>query len=114
MKPIEIAQLCHNLNKAVCELYGDFHCPAWEDVPEETKIGAVLTIEHIIADPDLTPEDIHNSWMDFKIDNGWRHGPVIDAEKKTHPSIVPFCMLPEREQIKDRLFRAVVLSAIAK
>jgi hypothetical protein len=40
------------------------------------------------------------------------YGEVKDAEKKTHPCIVPYKDLPPEQQAKDHLFKAVV-SALA-
>ena len=46
--------------------------------------------------------------MQEKINDGWVYGEVKDAEKKTHPCIVPFEELPEFQQKKDALFCAIV------
>lgn len=55
-----------------------------------------------------TPEDLHQSWCDFKAADGWVYGEVKDAEAKTHPCLVPYEELPEEQRIKDDLFKAVV------
>lgn len=62
----------------------------------------------MIADPDRKPEDSHNSWMAQKIEDGWVFGDTKDAEKKTHPCMVPFGDLSVAQQAKDFLFIAVV------
>ena len=38
---------------------------------------------------------------------GWVYGPVRDVEKKTHPDMVPFDQLEQREQDKDAVFLAL-------
>lgn len=40
--------------------------------------------------------------------DGWTYGEVKDAERKTHPTLVPFGDLPAGQQQKDRLFVAIV------
>ena len=46
--------------------------------------------------------------MKQKLDDGWKYGPVKDAEKKEHPCLVPFEQLPKEQQAKDYLFRGAV------
>jgi hypothetical protein len=46
--------------------------------------------------------------MEDKIKDGWVYGETKDAEKKTHPCLVPFHELPEFQQKKDKLFCAIV------
>ncbi|MEQ9948114.1 RyR domain-containing protein [Pectobacterium aroidearum] len=57
---------------------------------------------------DHPPEASHNKWLEFKKQDGWKYGPVKDAEKKEHPCFVPYGQLPKEQQVKDYLFRAVV------
>jgi hypothetical protein len=46
--------------------------------------------------------------MKEKLDAGWVYGEVKDAEKKTHPCLVPFSELPPFQQQKDSLFCGIV------
>jgi hypothetical protein len=39
---------------------------------------------------------------------GWTYGPERDPERKTHPDMVPFGDLEQREQDKDAVFLALV------
>ena len=56
-----------------------------------------------IFDFDLstTPEEIHEKWMDKKLEDGWIYGEIKDEVEKTHPCIVPYEELPMSEKIKD-------------
>ncbi|CDQ41843.1 hypothetical protein [Virgibacillus salexigens] len=36
MNKNQIAELCHNVNKAYCESIGDLSQPKWEDAPDKT------------------------------------------------------------------------------
>ena len=58
-----------------------------------------------------TPEEAHDSWWQAYKDMGWTYGPVRDVEKQTHPDMVPFSQLEQREQDKDAVFLALVLIA---
>lgn len=50
-----------------------------------------------------TPEDNHDHWMKYKKMYGWKHGDILDSEKKEHPCMVPFSDLPSFEKYKDEL-----------
>jgi hypothetical protein len=39
---------------------------------------------------------------------GWTYGDVKDFGRKTHPTLLPFDELPTDQQLKDRLFIAIV------
>jgi hypothetical protein len=103
-----MAQVAHETNKAWCELNGDFSQPSWTDEPEWQKESAISGVKFHLTHPDAGPDASHNEWMRHKVAGGWVYGDVKDPEAKTHPCIVPFDQLPEVQQVKDHLFRAVV------
>ena len=107
MKNEQIARVCHEVNRAYCESLGDMSQPAWEDAPEWQRSSARMGVDlHSMGN--FGPEASHISWMNQKLDEGWKYGPVKDADKKEHPCIVPFADLPVAQQAKDFIFRAVV------
>lgn len=63
------------------------------------------------ADEFPTPEAAHDSWWRAYEGMGWVYGPVRDAEAKTHPDMVSFAELEQREQDKDAVFLALVAIA---
>ena len=104
-----IAQVCHEVNRAYCQALGDFSQPEWKDAPEWQKESARKDVDlHMMGD--FGPEASHLSWMQQKLDDGWKYGPVKDPEKKEHPCIMPFEYLPVEQKAKDFLFRQVVHS----
>lgn len=60
------------------------------------------------ADEFPSPEEAHDSWWRAYEAMGWTYGPVRDVEKKTHPDMVSFDQLEQREQDKDAVFLALV------
>src|SRR5256885_1287782 len=48
-----------------------------------------------------SPEELHDDWVKAYEAMGWTYGPVRDPAKKTHPDMVPFGELEQREQDKD-------------
>lgn len=115
MNPAQIeatAIVCHQTNKAYCEMLGDKAQVDWEDAPTWQTDSAIAGVEAIVNDPGMTPEDSHRGWLEHKINDGWTYGPVKDAELKTHPCMVPYDELPMEQRFKDILFRTVVLACM--
>lgn len=102
-----IARVAHEVNRAYCQALGDNSQPSWEDAPEWQRESARMGVDlHTMGD--FGPEASHISWMNQKLADGWKHGPVKDADKKEHPCLVPFAELSVAQQAKDFIFRAVV------
>lgn len=104
----EIAGICHEANRELCHSLGDDSQPAWNVAPQWQQDSAKQSILAIIADPSLTPEQVHVVWSNVKLSAGWKYGPVKDAEKKEHPSLVPYSTLSPGERYKDMVFRSLV------
>lgn len=103
-----IAMACHEANKVWCMSQGDYSQKHWNEAEEWQKESAIKGVEFRIYRPDAGQDAQHNAWMQDKINDGWVYGLVKDAEKKTHPCIVPFEQLPIFQQKKDALFCAIV------
>ena len=101
------AKLCHEANKAFCESIGDTSQLSWDDAPQWQKDSAINGVNFHLNN-ETKPSDSHESWMKEKIDAGWVYGEVKDAEKKTHPCIVPYEQLPVEQRSKDYIFKAIV------
>jgi hypothetical protein len=106
----EIARVAHEVNRAYCMSLGDNSQVAWDDAAEWQRFSAIKGVEFALANPEATPEQMHQSWLDQKLADGWTYGLEKDAEKKTHPCMVPYNELPQEQRSKDYLFRAVVRS----
>ena len=102
------AKVCHEANRAWCEVNGDYSQKKWEDAPEWQKNSAVKGVEFRIANPDAKPSSQHEEWKKEKVNNGWVYGATKDEEKKTHPCIVDWNKLPEFQRVKDILFASIV------
>lgn len=102
------AKAAHEANKVWCEANEDTSQQHWEDAQDWQRESAIKGVEFRLANPDAKEDAQHNAWMEDKILNGWIYGEVKDADKKTHPCILPFEKLPEFQQKKDKLFCAIV------
>jgi hypothetical protein len=47
-------------------------------------------------------KEIHNTWMQGRINEGWIFGNDRNDQEKTHPGIVPYENLSESEQNYDK------------
>lgn len=110
MNIIDIARVCHEVNKAYCKSIGDDSQKSWNDCALWQRESAIAGVEYKLKNPDVTPEDQHNAWCKDKITAGWIFGLVKDSEKKTHPCLVSYDKLPQAQKAKDYLFCAVVES----
>ena len=109
---LDIARVCHEANRAYCAALGDDSQLPWDEAPQWQRDSALAGVEGIATGAILTHVDSHVSWRLQKEQEGWRYGPVKDPEKKEHPCMVPFDMLPPEQQMKDRLFFAVATALL--
>ena len=112
MDSVQIARVCHEVNRAYCLALGDATQPSWEEAPDWQAKSAIQGVEMHRNNPNAGPEESHESWMRQKIADGWKHGEVKDPAAKTHPCIVGFGELPEAQRAKDFIFRAIVHALI--
>lgn len=103
-----IARVCHEANRTWCETLGDWSQRRWDDAPDWQRSSAIAGVRFHLENPDASASASHDSWLAEKERDGWKYGPVKDADAKEHPCFVPFEQLPPEQQAKDRLFRAVV------
>jgi len=103
-----IAMVCHDANATWCKMNGDNSQKPFGDAEKWQQESAINGVKFRLANPSAPVDAQHNAWMKEKVDAGWVYGEVKDAEKKTHPCIVPFEELPEFQKKKDSLFCAVV------
>jgi hypothetical protein len=105
----DIASVIHDANRRLQIVQGDLRpSPLWDEAPEYQVRESIASVELALADPERTPEQNHQGWMDRLFADGWQQGPVKDEHSKTHPLLVPFNEMPIEAQQKDRLFLAIV------
>jgi hypothetical protein len=103
-----IALVCHQANKAWCKTHGDYSQMDWEKAEQWQRDTMVNGVKFLLENPDASANEMHENWMKEKLSNGWVYGEVKNAKYKIHPCLVPFENLPEFQQKKDKLFKAIV------
>lgn len=106
----QIAQVAHEINKTYCESIGDNSQASWAEAPDWQKSSAINGVQFHLDNPEASPSASHDSWLKQKEEEGWKYGPVKDADKKEHPCYVPYNELPVEQRSKDYLFKQVVHS----
>ena len=104
----QIAEVCHEANRAYCRVLGDDSQLSWADAPDWQRKSAIAGVRHHIDNPGSRPEDSHKCWLQVKLADGWKYGAVKDPSRKEHPCCVPYGDLPPEQQLKDFLFLNVV------
>ena len=106
----QLAQVAHEINKAYCESLGDDSQKEWDNADDWQRVSAIHGVDFHLNNPDATPSLSHEVWYREKLDAGWTYGPTKDAEKKEHPCMLPYALLPVEQRAKDYLFKQVVSS----
>jgi len=112
MTSAQIAAVAHEANRAYCVEIGDDSQPPWGSAPEWQRESARVGVEAIISGKARSPETSHEGWLALKVKEGWVYGGVKDPEAKTHPCMLPYRDLPEKQQHKDALFVSVVFALL--
>lgn len=107
---VMIASICHEANRKFCQTQGDDSQMPWDEAPAWQRDSACMGVQKILSGQVTEAQQSHMSWLEQKLAEGWKYGPVKDAEKKEHPCMVPFQELPAWQQQKDYLFFAIVKS----
>ena len=102
-----IALMCHELNRAYCQMIGKDIPKSWYEASQEQKKCVMDGVRFVMLN-DPTPMESHENWMQHRLDNGWKYGPVKDEKAKTHPCLVEYKDLPREQQVKDTMFIAMV------
>lgn len=102
----DIARICHEANTALCVVNGDPALPHWDDLEETYRESSRKGVQAAIDG--AGPKELHESWRKERTAQGWVYGDTLDRHAKIHPCLVDYEDLPEKQQMKDALFMAIV------
>ncbi len=80
----------------------------WSDREREFRDQFVGVIKRQCGESrSRSAAELHGDWMQTYFDMGWAYGEKYDREKKTHPDLVPYAELDQKERDKDEVFIAL-------
>lgn len=71
-------------------------------IPHPIDTSNVELPEELLELADAISKNVHETWAEGRIADGWEYGPVRDDLKKTTPCLVPYEELSEEEKSYDR------------
>lgn len=108
----QVARICHDANRSYCLTLNDTSQPTWDYAPQWQRDSAIAGVnfhlQFLKSGERPDPSASHESWLEQKEQDGWKYGPVKDADKKEHPCCVPYTQLPFEQRVKDYIFCAIV------
>lgn len=103
-----IAMMCHEVNRVYCQSIGDDSQQSWDKAAGWQRDSAIRGVRFALDNPSAPASAQHDAWLSDKVADGWKWGPVKDADAKQHPCMVDYAALPVEQRIKDHLFKGVV------
>ena len=80
----------------------------WDEREKPFKIQFFKVIERQCGDQrSVSPEELHEDWVQAYIKMGWIYGSEYNRDNKTHPDMVPYSQLGQLERDKDAVFVAL-------
>jgi hypothetical protein len=108
----QIACVCHEANRSYCMTISDYSQKPWHDAEDWQRVsarkGVNFALMELSAGREPSPAAQHDSWLKEKLAEGWKYGPIKNAETKEHPCIVPYEELSGPQKIKDLIFLGIV------
>lgn len=71
-------------------------------VPKPIDTSAVQVSEELMQLGEYLAKNTHEVWAQQRMAEGWTYGSMRDADRKTHPDLIPYEELPEGEKVYDR------------
>jgi class 3 adenylate cyclase len=70
--------------------------------PKLTDTSQIMLPFALIELTEQLAENVHETWSQQRLAEGWRYGPSRNDASKEHPNLVPYDQLSEREREYDR------------
>lgn len=107
-KILGVAKICHEANRAFCETMGDYSHAPWDNSDVDQQDLMLEGVMFALTGP-REVDELHENWRKKKEDQGWTYGLVKNQERKEHPNMKDFELLPFEEQMKNALFLSIVI-----
>lgn len=110
IKVRHMAQVCREAMGAVQEFVGrQWPVVHWDELNDRQRRLSCNVVNHILANPGVTPEACHNAWMGvMQSTEGFVYGEITSETEKTHADLVPF----ERLRVESKLAYAISIGVV--
>ena len=85
-----------------------------EYIPHPINLDDVIVEDELIELREAIAENAHEVWAEARKNEGWAYGSVRDDEKKLHPDMLPYNLLPDSEKEYDRLMAMNTIKLLKK
>lgn len=85
-----------------------------EYVPKPIDTSDVVLPKSLDGLIEEIAKNVHETWAQERIYQGWRYGEIRDDKEKCHPCLVPYEDLPEEEKTFDRQTSLATLKLVLK
>jgi len=82
--------------------------------PEPQDLAGVRLEPELIELREAIAENAHEVWAKARKEEGWTYGPERNDEKKLHPDMLPYHLLPESEKKYDRQMAISTIKLVKK
>jgi hypothetical protein len=109
--PYSLEFIAKQAHQAVRQFNLDSGQPAqveWDNATESDRDSTIAGVLYYINNPKATAEEVHQHWLERKLEEGWSCGETKDPEAKTHPCMRPYSELTLEHKLKDHIFMYVV------
>lgn len=83
-------------------------------IPKPIDTSNVSLPEELKRLVELIAENVHETWAQSRLNQGWTYGERRNDDIKTHPSLIPYEQLSEEEKDYDRNTSVETLKLILK
>lgn len=107
----QLACVGYEANRAYAASIGEQN-PPWDEAVADDRQLWILAAQYCTETPGFSDADLHQLWCGAEQAIGWSYGPVLDNDRKRHPHLVPWDVLPEPQRRKVTMFRLIVQALI--
>jgi hypothetical protein len=100
-----VAEVVHEANRTWDKVRGVPPGPPWEQAEDWQREAAMKDVRLTLAG--APPSQLHETWRQRKLAQGWKPGLVKDPQSKTDPMLVPYTDLSAEDQRTPALAAAI-------
>jgi ryanodine receptor 2 len=85
-----------------------------EYVPNPINAGDIKLPANVEGNIEFLARNVHENWSKMRMDEGWTYGEDLSVRVMTHPCLVEYEDLPEKEKEYDRMIVRETVKSLYK